>query len=124
MLWPLLERYTHRLLRLWQWFGIATGAAGAVVWLAWWLRDRTLEAALLGVLLLGPGVILWHFAHTLASLLRALTRRPRSLGDGNVLRLGLRLSFLVRPWYWSLLVLSTGAAWLLLPLALWVSLLR
>lgn len=114
--------YGRRLVRVAQWFATGTLLAGAMLMFRWWQVDRLVGSALLGVVLLTPGVVLFHFIRTLESLPDRLAVGRERVARGDVVRLAAGLSFLLRPWYWSLVWLSVLAGFVFMPLAVLVAL--
>ena len=72
----------------------------------------------IAVLCLGPGLVLVHLVSTLASIPRRVRFGPGLPLRSNVLLLGVGITYLLRPWYWSAVLVSAIGALILFPLAL------
>lgn len=110
-----LARHTLRIAR---WGALATVIAGAIVLAGAWEVNKPAEGFLLTILCLGPGLVLVHLVSTLASIPQRVRFGPGLPSRGNVLLLGLGITYLLRPWYWSAVLVSALGALILFPLAL------
>ena len=119
MLWMLrLAAIARGALRALQWFALASLLAGGVVFMGEWDTRQPLRSLLLAIVGLAPGAVLLHLASVLGSLPSRL-RLDRGLPTrSNVMLLGVRITYLLRPWYWSAVGLSLLLSFVLLPLAL------
>lgn len=110
-----LARHTVRIAR---WAAIATVVAGAVVLASAWEVGKPAEGLVLAVLCLGPGLVLVHVVSTLASIPQRVRFGPGVSSRRNVMLLGVGITYLLRPWYWSAVLISAVGALVLFPLAL------
>ena len=105
-------------MRIARWAAIATVVAGAVVLASAWEVGKPAEGLVLAVLCLGPGLVLVHVVSTLASIPRRLRFGLGVPSRSNVLLLGVGITYLLRPWYWSAVLVSVLGGLILFPLAL------
>ncbi len=110
-----LARHTLRIAR---WGALATVVAGAIVLAGEWEVGKPAEGLLLTILCLGPGLVLVHLVSTLASIPQRVRFGPGLPTRSNVLLLGVGITYLLRPWYWSAVLVSALGALILFPLAL------
>lgn len=104
-------------LRALQWLALASLVAGGVVLMGEWDMRRPLRSLLLAIAGLAPGAVLLHLASVLGSL-PARLRFDRGIPTpSNVMLLGVGITYLLRPWYWSAVGLSLLLSCVLLPLA-------
>ena len=100
-----------------QWFAVASLLAGILVLMGEWDTRQPVRSVLLAVVGLAPGAVLLHLVSVLGSLpgrLRFDRGMPRR---SNVMLLGLGVTYLLRPWYWSAVGVSLLVSLVLLPLA-------
>ena len=110
-----LARHTLRVAR---WGALATVVAGAIVLTGEWEVGRPAEGLVLTILCLGPGLVLVHLVSTLASIPQRVRFGPGLPSRSNVLLLGVGITYLLRPWYWTAVLLSLLGGVVLVPLAL------
>lgn len=115
-----LLAFARRAFLLMFWFAVATLLAGVLLWVLLADRDAILTAILAGVLLVAPGLILLHAVTTLRGLGRAALG---GRGASPSLSRTASTALLFRPWYWSIVLASVIAGFVLLPAALVVTLL-
>ena len=112
----------RRALRFATWFAIGTLIAGGVLWAHWREPADATGGALLAAIMFAPGLVLLHFTRTVGSLPARFRMPAGGLARAGLVRFGVGLTFLLRPWYWSLVALCALAGLVLMPLALLVAL--
>lgn len=113
-----LAAMARHTLRIARWAAIATVLVGAVVLAGAWEVGKPAEGLVLTILCLGPGLVLVHLVSTLASIPQRVRFGPGLPSRSNVLLLGVGITYLVRPWYWTAVLVSAVGALVLFPLAL------
>ena len=114
---PVVFALLRRVLRFATWYAFGTLIAGGVLWMGWREPGDATGTALRAAVLLAPGLVLVHFTRTVASLPARLRLGTEPLARASLLRLGVGLTYLLRPWYWSLVALCAAAGLVMMPLA-------